>query len=136
MVDNNKLFRTARVAGETRVWINSKLTTPISYVTSVFNDPFNIGNDQTDLPNIPENRVLVLWGPDQLKSLAVTSGGTILAPYPSISNGTTITNPDTYLVFSIGPNQWFDVNHPWPSRMDQYDSTNGTISSGDIVRVR
>ena len=136
MVDNNKLFRTARMTGETRVWINSRLTTPIAYITSVFPDAFNVGNDQTDQPNIPENRVLVLWGPDQLKALANTSGANILAPYPSISNGTQLVNTDTYLVFSIGPNQKFDVNHPWPSRMEQYDSTNGTISNGDIVRIR
>lgn len=136
MVDNNKLFRTTRVTGETRMFINSKLTTPIAYLTSVFPDAFNVGNDQTDLPNIPENRVLILWGPDMLTAIAATSGGTILSPYPDMVSGSTLVKTDTYLTFSLGPNQRFDVNHPWPSPMNQYDSTNGTISNGDIIRFR
>lgn len=137
MVDNNKLFPTIRVDRSIyRMWINSRLTTPIAYITSVFPDAFNIGNDPTDDPNVPENHVLVLWGPDQIKGFGSNAGAKILAPYPNISDGTNLINPDTYIIFSIGPNQWFDVNHPWYSTMWQYDSTNGTISGGDIVRVR
>ena len=136
MVDHNKLFRTTRISGETRTFINSKLTTPIAYITSVFPDTFNVGNDPTDQPNIVENRVLVLWGPDMLTAIAATSGGIILSPYPDMVRGSTLVKTDTYLTFSIGPNQRFDVNHPWPSPMHTYDSTNGTISPGDIIRFR
>ena len=114
MVDNNKLFPTIRVDRSIyRMWINSRLTTPIAYITSVFPDAFNIGNDPTDDPNVPENHVLVLWGPDQIKGFGSNAGAKILAPYPNISDGTNLINPDTYIIFSIGPNQWFDVNHPW-----------------------
>ena len=138
MVDHNKLFRTTRPVGstETRMGLYSKLTTPVAYLTSVFRDAFNVGNDHTDTPNRPDSWVLVIWGPDMLTALAATSGGTILSPHPDMVNGSTLTKTDTYLTFSVGPNQRFDVNHPWPSPMHQYDSTNGTISNGDIIRFR
>lgn len=144
IVDNNKLFPTNRSITAnfpeytppppTRMHVNRKLTTPISYMTSVFPDAFNIGNDPAD-SNV-ENRVIVIWGPDQLKAFTPATASTIFSPHPFMFSGTEL-NSETYLTFSIGPNQYYDVNRPtYPQPMHQYDSTNGTISNGDIIRFR
>ncbi len=138
MVDNNKCYPTNRATGQTREWINSRLTTPVAYITSVFPDAFNIGNDPTDSSATNKaDRVLVCWGFDFMESADTGGAGkTIFNPYPDISDGTKMLKKDFYVVLSVGPNQQFDVNHPWPTPVLQYDPTNGTVSSGDILRFR
>jgi prepilin-type N-terminal cleavage/methylation domain-containing protein len=132
IVDNNKIFRTSRATGETRTFINSKLTTPIAYLTSIMPDPFNLFDKD------PFDRVIVLWGPDYIQ--ARTARATIFSPYRQLSDGTNFTGDinTLWVCFSAGPNKRFDavnqstagVTEPMPP----YDSTNGTISDGDVLR--
>jgi prepilin-type N-terminal cleavage/methylation domain-containing protein len=141
IVDNNKLFRTYRQVGETRTWICSKLTTPIAYMTSIPKDPFNNVDGDSD------NRVIVLWGPDYIEGGVTIDGITIpdvsargaifFSPYPEYSDGSQLLKQNFWVLFSLGPNQLYDILVPsYPSPMVPYDPTNGTVSAGDIVRFK
>ena len=135
IVDNNRLFRTARATGETRTWIMSKMTTPIAYMTSIPRSPFNV--NATADPN-PDDRVIVLWGPDMIADPvtgAVYAGRPVIfSPWADYSDGTTMKKTNFWVLFDVGPNQVYDVTTPWPSPMTPYDATNGTVSPGDIPR--
>ncbi len=141
IVDNNKLFRTFRQVGETREYIMRKLTTPIAYMTSIPKDPFNI----VDLDS--GNRVIVLWGPDYIEGGMTIDGITIpdvtarsaifFSPFPEYSDGSQLLRNNFWVLFSLGPDQKYDILDPtYPSPMVPYDPTNGTISKGDIVRFK
>jgi hypothetical protein len=119
------------------------LTTPISYINAALPDPFN----QVD--PLPDNRVIVAWGPDHLydndagkfdENLA-KSRGPWFKNYPTYSDGTRLTRPGMFFMFSTGPDRQFDINHAvlggplaYPAPITTYDATNGTISRGDINR--
>ncbi|MDK2971653.1 MAG: type pilus assembly protein PilA [Candidatus Sumerlaeota bacterium] len=137
-VDNNKLFRTYRNTGETREYLAGKLTTPIAYISSIPTDIFN----NVDLE--AGNRVLVIWGPDYIHggsyglaespSLDARSA-VFFSPYPELSDGSSLLRRNFWVIFSLGPDQDFDILDPtFPSPMTPYDPTNGTISSGDVTR--
>ena len=146
LVDNNKYPPDTRDIGpddgspDFTFWIRPELsiTTPIAYISSVFPDPFNITEDV-------DNAVLAYWGPDYLK-LSMASKAHILSEIlPSISDGTTLSNPNIWILFSYSPDQDFDcLDDPvgavrntgmgWPQVVQEYDATNGSISDGDIFR--
>ena len=135
-VDHNKLFRSSRAVGETREWLMGKMTTPVSYLTSIPKDPFNM------IDADPGNRVIVYWGPDYIEGdpinpALVSRSATIFSRWPEYSNGTTLLRNNFWVLFSLGPDQKYDVLDPaFPSPIHNYDSTNGTISKGDIVRFQ
>ena len=141
MVDNTKLFRTARQVGETREWIMRKITTPVAYVTHIPRDPFNL----VDLED--GNRTIILWGPDYIEGNVTIDGivlpdstarsAIIFSPYNEYSDGTKLLRRGFWILFSLGPDKKYDVLDPvWPSPMIPYDPTNGTTSKGDIVRFK
>ena len=127
--NQGRTFRTIRNSGETREFVYSRLTTPVAYLPSVPRDPFCL-----DEPN-PGNRVITLFGPDYVQSVAVGAGRILFSPYPEVSDGTAMLRTDFRMLLSAGPNLWYDFSIPWPSPIHPYDATNGTISRGDITRL-
>ncbi|MDX1972802.1 MAG: prepilin-type N-terminal cleavage/methylation domain-containing protein [Candidatus Sumerlaeia bacterium] len=160
VVDNNKVFPTTRAAGTSRRALWGYATTPIAYITSVPQDPFN----NKDLVN--DDRVIVIWGPDFIEGTEngtirhreitqpgsptlstaragnLARAGIIFSPYPEL-----VTPPNTYsqirdlfVLLSFGPDQTFEVNGraplSFPQPVNTYDPTNGTISFGDIIYFR
>ncbi len=154
-VDYNRVFPTTRLnANQTRKWIWGYMTTPIAYMTSVPQDPFNVSEPDAN------NRVITIWGPDYIseggdythRGTPTTSytineasvrarSGIFFSPYPSLvenpnTAGSTLTKFGFYALISWGPDQTFDILAPtFPSPMTPYDPTNGTISNGDIVYI-
>lgn len=141
MVDHNAYPRSYRLVGETRTYINSQLTTPIAYITSVFPDPFNI----TD-PN-PDNRVFPYWGPDYFRVAEGSMDKILSEVLPNVADDSDgkLTTTNFWVILSFSPDQDFDCldtpmgaircrENGWPQVMQEYDPTNGTISDGDIFR--
>ncbi len=89
----------------------SKLTTPISYLTSLFIDPFHTSN-KGDLPPI------LTPPPPPYPYIYVTHLG-----YTEHKG-----HPRRYYLFSLGPDMDYDNKVDLP-----YDPTNGTVSDGDII---
>jgi prepilin-type N-terminal cleavage/methylation domain-containing protein len=119
------------------------LTTPISYISSIFPDIFN-NSDQdqagtsTDTPPgrmVPakEIRIVVYWAPPWLDLVMD------MPAYESVfgeMQGEWGTKGDWFLL-SFGPDAIYDINAgTWPSTVHIYDPTNGTVSRGDIIRTR
>ncbi|NUP88355.1 MAG: prepilin-type N-terminal cleavage/methylation domain-containing protein [Candidatus Sumerlaeia bacterium] len=130
-----------------RIRAYTALTTPVAYITSAFPDAFNA----TALPpagfGASDQRVLVYWGTDFLVEYITMSGTTvnqrprtaqmIFVYWPEVSDGTNLLREPLWASLSFGPDRDFDVlDAGFPSPIWQYDATNGTISNGDIVRLR
>jgi prepilin-type N-terminal cleavage/methylation domain-containing protein len=155
-VDNNRYPVSLRAVNArwatlpTRTTIYSQVTTPIAYVTSAFVDPFNVVD--TD----PGNRMLVYWTYD-------TFGTVTSDPYTAtlpFNNNYNIAWADfremvdpltsqlktiqTWTLLSLGPDRRFDILRAslnatadsFPSRIADYDPTNGSISRGDVIRFK
>lgn len=148
-VDNNNFGRTSRPAGMTRTQVNSMLTTPISYITSVFPDTFN----KVDAD--PLDRVLIFWAKNPNGDNISTPMGQLDAtapPYSTAADSFFVNYPNFYsisvsphnytdsgawLLFSAGPDQTFSVTAPtYPGAFVEYDPTNGTVSYGDVLRFK
>ncbi|MEQ8818944.1 MAG: prepilin-type N-terminal cleavage/methylation domain-containing protein [Sumerlaeia bacterium] len=123
------------------------LTTPIAYITSVFRDPFipaNVGlavdactgdplaaydtYDYTDAESVtPEGIISDIRGTADTRGASITSG----AAWHLVSAG-----PDTINAFGGGPGG--SLAYCSGDAIDlgpDYDPTNGTVSSGDLVRI-
>ncbi len=149
-VDYNKIFPTTRfTAAQTRTWIWGYMTTPVAYMTSVPNDPFN--GAEAD----PDNRVVTIWGPDYIDGdLTVNhrdgssapigpqngeNGRSVqfFRPFPDYVQNNRMLKSNFWVMISWGPDQKFDVTTPvFPGPMTPYDPSNGTISDGDISRFQ
>ena len=114
------------------------LTTPIAYMNGGLPDVFNKVEEN------PDDRYLVAWGPDYFFGTAdgspteagKSAWGPRLKNFPMYSNGTVLSRTKFFFMFSLGPDQKYDVLTPaWPSPVEQYDATNGTVSKGDLVRI-
>lgn len=136
-IDHNKFPPTWRTT-QTRKWMTKYLTTPIAYIHTALPDPFNT------VATLEEDRYIVAWGKDYFT--ASTSGEPVdinlthwprtFVNFPNISNGTRMSKDDFFFMFSLGPDQKFDVSDPvFPTPVAVYDATNGTISRGDITRI-
>lgn len=126
-IDHNKWMPTNRQVGQTRLWMTHYLTTPIAYITGGLPDPFN------KVEANPDDRYIISWGPDYY-TLNSSLPGT-LVEFPQYSDGTAFTRKTFLYMFSLGPDQKYDVLDPaWPSRITMYDASNGTVSRGDINR--
>jgi hypothetical protein len=153
-VDYNKIFPTVRTTAvyQTREWIWGYMTTPVAYMTSVPEDPFNT------VDQVVGNRRIVIWGPDSIDGgmtikhrdgSSLTLGDSTarsakwFSPYPQYSDGTDMLRNNFYVLFSLGPDGGYNILGPDKQTQNQfsafppmmpYDATNGTVSSGDIVR--
>jgi len=150
-VDYNRMFPTFRFVGQSRTFIWSYMTTPVAYMSSIPQDPFNISEP------VPEDRVITIWGPDYIDGNTTVShkdgnsspigdvetrSATFFDPYPNYvadpytgNGGGEMTKSNFWVMISWGPDQSFDIADPiFPSPMFPYDSSNGTISKGDVTR--
>lgn len=127
-IDHNKLPPTYRLAGQTRLWMTHYLTTPISYINGGLPDTFN-------KVDTPENRYIVSWGPDYYM-LSEATWAKNFQFFPTYSDGASkLSRHNFFYMFSLGPDQKYDVLDPaWPSPVQQYDASNGTVSRGDVAR--
>ncbi len=131
VVDNNKLFRTYRLVGETREYLMSRMTTPIAYISSIPFDPFNL----VDQPK--GNQVITIWGPDYINQMSEATRVKLFSGLPEYSDGTKMLRRDFWMLFSLGPDKLFQCLDPvWGNPTYPYDPTNGTISKGDIHRFQ
>ena len=120
------------------------LTTPVSFLTSIFPDVFNM----KDLPaievagapgagrTVPESeiRIFTYWGPPYL-NYRLFDPASLTTIFPELPNEHYIK--DNWILSSFGPDQVYDViADGWPSTIHIYNPTNGTISRGDIIRSR
>lgn len=98
------------------------LTTPVSYVTSMFPDPFWDTKGCTSA-YWSTRAGWVLWspGPDTDQSTFTDLGPT--------ASGQTNTVETMYNLAEAQPNQWIITGCT-------YDPTNGTVSNGDVYRVK
>lgn len=151
-VDNNKYppvfngtFTEAWPPYQTRVenradryhWV----TSPIAYITTAFKDPFVTTAATAD----PIQQLMIIWSTPVWTSgtLPGSSAGVNVA-YPAYFQqqfwGPTLASQSNalWIAFSFGPDRDADVldaERPVVGIQD-YDATNGTISDGDIIRVR
>jgi prepilin-type N-terminal cleavage/methylation domain-containing protein len=159
MVDNNKYPASLRATNDrwtatpTRTEIYGQMTTPIAYITSAFQDPFN--SFDTDAAN----RTITYWGPDTFGVVSGTNPYTITAGsfnnnynvafsvgFPSMYDpaASQLKTANTWVLLSLGPDRRFDILFPdlastvstFPSPLADYDPTNGTVSRGDVLRLR
>lgn len=110
------------------------LTTPISYITSVFQDPFNLGANGWAPPGrTSEATVLFYWGGPWLDLVATgATDSTLFFEMPE-----NIDMKKNFVLLSFSPDKDFDaLDTGWPSRIQKYDPTNGTVSDGDVLRTR
>ena len=105
------------------------LTTPISYINNLPEDPFHPYNHEFD----PES------GVSQAMSMLFPGNPPYTYPYntfgsyngnPSYGMPANKGKPDNFGLSSLGPNQIFNAFVGFPI---QYDPSNGTISDGDIT---
>ena len=137
---------------ETRVDRYHWLTSPVSYISSPIKDPF-----MTVTGSDPLNDVLIIWGPGVQTSTGmdggwksiIPTGGNFQTMFREQQWAKTMVPPGTFaqqvdalrsmwVAFSFGPDRVADRLAPWFSTygIQDYDSTNGTISHGDIIRHR
>jgi prepilin-type N-terminal cleavage/methylation domain-containing protein len=127
-IDHNKTPPTYRLAGQTRTWMSHYLTTPIAYINTAFLDVFNM------IEKNPEDWVIIGWGPDYYL-LNEPLFGKVFADYSEYADGSSLRRKNFFYIFSIGPDQKYDINTPvFGSLISTYDASNGTISRGDINR--
>lgn len=147
-VDNNRYPESIDPAtGSTfvpRIRSYIRLTTPIAYISSAFPDPFNTKEAPPAGFTESDQRVLVIWTTDFLVETA--SGGdarartaTILEEFPEYVNAdlNEVKFEAFWLSLSYSPDGDFDVlDDGFPTAIQQYDPTNGTISDGDVIRFK
>ncbi len=147
-VDYNKPAPTYRHGrGETRKWIVRYLTTPIAYMTQALPDPFNtnrshIENTGADGNYNPDQQYLIAWGPDHMYMPDYVYNATRELAYarnfqlfPEYSDGSKLKRKDFVFFFSMGPDREFDIlDGKLPRAIHTYDSTNGTVSRGEVYR--
>ncbi len=120
------------------------LTTPVSFLTSIFPDIFN-NKDMDDAevdgaPGYPrtvpavERRIINYWGPIWCDS-ALFSTTMISTAWAELPNE--VEQKNNWILSSFGPDQVYDITADgYPSTVHIYNPTNGTMSRGDIIRSK
>ena len=104
------------------------LTTPVSYLTSLFADPFMDAKGATFFYFAnPQGWIIWSPGPDTDGNTGGDLGGTAGSPYTETVYSTFVSQPSAFLLTG-GPG---GTNGAFT-----YDSTNGTVSQGDVYRVK
>lgn len=136
----NSVFQPTRAGVSSRhVW----LTTPISYITSVFPEAFSVQGIAAAIGLGLDNP---LWydAYDLIVAESFTPGGVFGSSSPQASWGAAISSGAAWRISCAGPDRIqayggtrlsqgasFPANQSGPD----YDPTNGTVSAGDVVRV-
>ena len=141
-VDNNKYPGALVSAGKWTWTAPFKVTTPIAFITTIPMDPWDDYEGQSAF-SLPIKYIKPGWGFQDSFNIPPGSLTTI---YMYIENPADPGNPSAdrqaysenespvpYVIFSVGPDKDYDLHQPYPYRT-WYDSTNGTISDGNIVR--
>lgn len=102
------------------------LTTPVSYITNIFRDPFNVGfrDGYAENPQTSEESRLNYYE---------LGAGRLDSPdrqFPATEWGMAAYGPDT------DDDTRLIGNYPRTNQAIPYDPTNGTISNGDLYRYR
>ncbi len=117
------------------------LTTPISYITSFFSDPFASTKggyfSYSRTGSYGQSWIMWSFGPDMDETQKLTFTGVTLAPGIvgdiAVIGGTTKDGQPGVETTFYSPL----FRHPQPNLVIQtYDPTNGTTSNGDIYRVK
>ncbi len=106
----------------------SFLTTPVAYITALFEDPFMSQDSQNPAPFRPTTlfRRITYWNLRWLATFYSTS--------TNFNN--TYRNAGGYLMYSWGPDRAIATSvFNWETQQPPYDATNGTISNGNIYRT-
>jgi len=109
------------------------LTTPISYLSSILNDPFAAG--VSDPNPVNENfPVFTYWDAPftdntKINNTFLGSPDDVYEDMPDVQNQT-----GQWILFSFGPDQDFEAE-TGNSVLRVCDPTNGTISNGDVIRA-
>ena len=101
--------------------IQKVLTTPTAYISQIPHDLFH--EKEMHKEDLNTNRLFKSRSP---------------YPYIYMSQGNYTTNkgaPRAYFIFSLGPNYWFDNSTEKEGDFLIYNSSNGVISDGDILRT-
>ncbi len=122
-IDNNMYPPTPSTAGNLRYARLARLTSPVAYMTSVPLDPFREGIDPSSSDMFqPEDSAFPLWDPDYANPLRESGSTFSLIPEQQGRKAGYVLHgamPDTDYEAAVGNPLHF------------YDSSNGTISSGD-----
>ncbi len=136
------------------------LTTPIAYLSSVLRDPFVMESD-SNIERGPQGRPLLYYersgfGYDgsgtpfndegrgvRAIRVPVDANGGLLGTAPDFNTADPALVPAAYVLYSLGPDRTHRVYNEDGtvlvrsrfSVLNRYDPTNGTISTGNIVRL-
>ncbi len=117
-LDGNDYPETSMIKFNQRV-LQMALTTPVSYMNSILIDPFHGYEEEPD-PNLA-----MLFSEFPYPYVYFTYFGY------SVHNG----NPDTYFLFSFGPDRDFDNLTNLKEDLVYYQASNGLLSNGDLLRT-
>lgn len=122
-IDNNKYPRGWAEGLQPRMARLAQLTTPIAYISSIPIDIFNVDY----ILNIVDQqawRTYVYWSPADVKQELINDP---INPYQIVKIG-------QWNLRSYGPDKYWGNAVTPKATWIPYDSTNGTISGGDIIR--
>jgi len=124
-IDNNMFPPTPNTSGSLRFARLAKLTSPVSYMSSVPLDPFRQGIDPGSTTLFePEDSAYPLWDPEYVKA---RRSGNSLDQIPGLKSGS-----GNYLLHGAGPDTDYEAAVGGPLHL--FESSNGIRSSGDLYR--
>jgi len=126
--------------GQLRLWgwktAPPSLSTPVSYLSSLPQDPFKQGAASTIPPT--DGRSFASGDRLDLGFVYLDIAGWVNFENPQFEREWANSTFGRWGLVSLGPDQTYNVPQPTPdnSRQWVYDPTNGTVSSGIIVRTQ
>ncbi len=126
-IDNNMYPPTPNTSGNLRFARLAKLTSPVSYMSSVPLDPFRKGIDPNNSGTLfqPDDSAYPLWDPEYADTQRDSSSVFEWIPEQK-------SNRKTYVLHGAGPDTDYEAAQGIPLHL--YDASNGTRSSGDFYR--
>ena len=108
------------------------ITTPIAFITSLPQDPFNVQKLISDDPMTAQVLAVLFPGDPPYTYIYNTFGSDAGGLSPTgILQPANHGRPDNFSLVSLGPNKEYDSVIGYPII---YDPTNGTTSAGDVLR--
>lgn len=113
---------------QAHVRLPSYLTTPVAYITSLFNDPF------VEKVSDPDAPVPAIYPPDVSKRYVYYECVSNQAAYPTTWGGVLPQWLGAWMLYGYGPDK--KAFQGANATLMPYDTTNGTVSAGNIVRCQ